>query len=223
MFPRSICRDRTNHSRTDAELRSKFSMGYVTVRKAVANFNHHLFGQLGIWMLLAKSMTAFCKFIANIVFVRSEEQMLRTNTKAVVAPMKNMKPFRDRPVSNLVGYPMSTPLFSIITKDSIAPCRALRPLPASFGLTNPRPEVVSDICVAFVPTCPKIARATRTALSRPQIAPSYHVFKTAIASTRIHGFIIQRDRWTENGPVMKPTTDRNLNSFTHKTRLTQLK
>ena len=67
--------------------------------------------------------------ICDVIFIRPKPQMVRTNTRGIVAMMQNMKPFRDRPSVNNPRSPVCAYLRRNI-KQSISPIFAGCPNPA---------------------------------------------------------------------------------------------
>jgi hypothetical protein len=110
--------------------------------------------QLGLWVTLAAhpaaTGAALCDHIGNVVFGRSEEQVIRTDTARIVALMAYVQFGGKRPVMKLPRKAMSTDYLTVPApglNDAIAAIRlCARPQPTRISLLDATPKAVNEGC-----------------------------------------------------------------------------
>lgn len=122
---------------------SKVSISNSGFAVGTAYFSYLIFGQFRLSVVLAFLVHAatFLNAIIRIVFLGSQEEMIRPNTWRIVALVQNAKPWRDGANGKLVRKNMCPNNAPLIAKCAVAVIIAAScPLPAVAGLVHFRPE-----------------------------------------------------------------------------------
>lgn len=99
---------------------------------ASTNFSHALLGEFSHRMALACCISAFCRHVLHVVFVRADEQMIGAAALAIVAMMQNLTSLRNRAGRKSVSCPVSRDGFVAEVENSVSRAgkKSSGPLPA---------------------------------------------------------------------------------------------
>lgn len=129
---------------------------FMAFLNQLEDFKHLVGLKLAGCLPVAFDVAAFARHVCKVLKLGSEKQMVRTNTRRIIALVKNTHAFRDRPNGNEISGTVRRCVLAAMPKHDLpvsVPIKATGKRPASFGDCYFFPKALGQWFIGVASAC----------------------------------------------------------------------